>query len=136
MHMRALLLIAILGLAGCQTASRTGDVVSETVREHPETVVGTGVGAAGGAVVGGVVGWLANLLSLIFFVWFGLESYEFAAFPYLIDARSDIARLPLVPWMALLPASSLLVALILLAQLLRSLSGVDDGEEAEGRGAL
>jgi hypothetical protein len=58
MHMRALFLIAILGigLAGCQAASRTGDVVGETVREHPETVVGTGVGAAGGAVVGGVVG--------------------------------------------------------------------------------
>jgi hypothetical protein len=57
MHMRGLFLIAILGmgLAGCQTAS-TGDVVSETVREHPGTVVGTGVGAAGGAVVGGAVG--------------------------------------------------------------------------------
>ena len=84
-----------------------------------------------------VVGWLATALSIVFFVWFGLESYEFAAFSYMIDARSDIARLPLVPWMALLPASSFLVALILLAQLLRSLSGAgDDGEEAEGRGAL
>ena len=56
--MRAIPLILILsiGVAGCQTASRTGDIATETVREHPGTVVGTGVGAAGGAVVGGVVG--------------------------------------------------------------------------------
>jgi Glycine zipper len=58
MKMRAIAFVVVLstGLAGCQTASRTGDVATETVREHPGTVVGTGVGAAGGAVVGGLAG--------------------------------------------------------------------------------
>ncbi|MGH7357988.1 MAG: glycine zipper domain-containing protein, partial [Candidatus Rokuibacteriota bacterium] len=56
--MRAMTLIVILavGLASCQTGSRTGEVASETVRQHPGTVVGAGAGAAGGAVVGGLAG--------------------------------------------------------------------------------
>jgi hypothetical protein len=45
-----------IGASGCETASRTGDVATETVRQHPGTAVGAGVGAAGGAVVGGVAG--------------------------------------------------------------------------------
>jgi hypothetical protein len=52
----SLVLMLAIGLMGCQTASRTGNVATDTVRQHPETVVGTGVGAAGGAVVGGVAG--------------------------------------------------------------------------------
>jgi hypothetical protein len=56
--MRAVSVVVILmvGLASCQTGTRTGEVASETVRQHPETVVGAGAGAAGGAVVGGLAG--------------------------------------------------------------------------------
>ncbi len=58
---RAIVSVAILagGLAGCQTAQTgksPGEVASETVRQHPGTVVGAGAGAAGGAVVGGLAG--------------------------------------------------------------------------------
>ena len=53
------IVIVAAGLAGCQatqTGKSTGEVVSETVRQHPGTVVGAGAGAAGGAVVGGLAG--------------------------------------------------------------------------------
>jgi Glycine zipper len=59
--MQAILAVVIVvgGLAGCQTTQTgqsPGDVASETVRQHPGTVIGAGAGAAGGAVVGGLAG--------------------------------------------------------------------------------
>ena len=58
MKTEAVVVAVILGIgaAGCETASRTGDVATETVRQHPGTAVGAGAGAAGGAVIGGVAG--------------------------------------------------------------------------------
>jgi hypothetical protein len=52
--MAATLVLALAaGLAGCQTM---GSTATDTVREHPGTVIGAGTGAVGGAVVGGLVG--------------------------------------------------------------------------------
>jgi hypothetical protein len=59
--MRAILsgVIIAVGLASCQTTQTgksPGEVASETVQQHPGTVVGAGAGAVGGAVVGGLAG--------------------------------------------------------------------------------
>lgn len=63
-----------------------------------------------------VVDLLATLVTVTFGVWFAKESWEFAAFSKMLDARSDIGALVLWPWMALLPACTLIVVLVALAQ--------------------
>jgi TRAP-type C4-dicarboxylate transport system permease small subunit len=59
---------------------------------------------------------LACLVTLAFVAWFIVESYKFAAFARDIGARSEQVDILLWPWMALMPATMALVAVIVAVQ--------------------
>ena len=56
----------------------------------------------------------SNLAIIGFFLALGYLSFDFAAFSYLIDARTDVALIPVAPWMGLMPFSCFLTAFIVL----------------------
>jgi TRAP-type C4-dicarboxylate transport system permease small subunit len=76
---------------------------------------------------------LANLGCILFFLIFGYLSYEFTSFSLLIDARSDVARLPVGPWMALMPVSSFLTALIIAGKWILASRSIQLGTDEERR---
>lgn len=72
---------------------------------------------------------LASLVTLAFALWFSIEAIRFAAFSREIGARSEQVDLLLWPWMAVMPASMIFVAIIVVAQLARggrAAAGQDD----------
>ncbi|WP_191057586.1 TRAP transporter small permease [Geminicoccus harenae] len=76
---------------------------------------------------------LSNLGCIGFFLIFGYLSYEFTSFSLLIDARSDVARLPVAPWMALMPISSFLTALIVVGKWILASRAIQLGTDEERR---
>ncbi len=58
----------------------------------------------------------AAVIVTAFGVWFAWESYGFAAMSHMLDSRSDVGSLLLWPWMALLPACTVIVILVALGQ--------------------
>lgn len=74
---------------------------------------------------------LANIACIVFFLVFGWLSYEFFNFSFMIDARSDVARIPVAPWMALMPISAFLTALIIVSKWVLSASSIKLGTDEE-----
>jgi TRAP-type transport system small permease protein len=63
---------------------------------------------------------VSYLLVLIFCIVFTANCLEFTVVSYQLDAKSDVARIALYPWMALMPTSTTLLGLILSIKLLQS----------------
>ncbi len=64
--------------------------------------------------------WVAGLgvvLSLIFFGWLLIESYEWFEFAYRRNLKTLTSRILLYPWMAALPFSLIMCSLILMARI-------------------
>lgn len=57
------------------------------------------------------VGILAGLFGVAFCLWFFLECLPWLEFAFARNLKSEVARLLLYPWMALVPASLLLTIL-------------------------
>jgi TRAP-type C4-dicarboxylate transport system permease small subunit len=74
---------------------------------------------------------LGMILVLIFLVAFGWQSWEFASFSLMLNARSDMGGILLFPWMALLPAMCAAAAVGVIVRRLRGPS-VDDDEAGPG----
>jgi TRAP-type C4-dicarboxylate transport system permease small subunit len=68
---------------------------------------------------------------LVFAIWYTILSFEFTAFAERIGAISDQASIPLWPWMALIPISVGLTALIVFLQLIRVLTGTQSVQSKE-----
>ncbi|MEQ8345220.1 MAG: TRAP transporter small permease [Sneathiellaceae bacterium] len=64
---------------------------------------------------------------LAFSTWFGIEAFRFADFAVEIGAITEQSGIILWPWMAVLPASAGLAALISLLQLAQAVTGRDPG---------
>jgi len=77
---------------------------------------------------------VCNVGIVVFFLLIGWLSFDFAAFSYTIGARSDVAQLPVAPWMALMPLSCFLTALVVLLKTAFAPFGVDLGEPPQRRG--
>ncbi|MEQ8655507.1 MAG: TRAP transporter small permease [Kiloniellales bacterium] len=77
------------------------------------------------------VQFFSNLGIIVFFLLLGWLSFDFAAFSFAISARTDVAQLPVGPWMALLPLSSFLTALVVLVKTAFAPFGVEVGERQE-----
>lgn len=64
--------------------------------------------------------WVAAsgaVLSIVFFGWLLVESYEWFEFAYQRNLKTLTSRILLYPWMAMLPLSLIICTLILLARL-------------------
>lgn len=57
------------------------------------------------------------LVFLIFVLWFAWDAYEITSFSYQIGAQSETAEIPVAPWMALMPLSMSIVALLCIVQI-------------------
>lgn len=53
----------------------------------------------------------ADLLVVLFCIWFGYYAFDFTAFSRELGSRSDLAGLTLWPWMSLMVLASLLMGL-------------------------
>ena len=76
--------------------------------------------------------WLSgvSILSVIVFcIVFGRDSYDFAMLTLKLGATSDVADIPLFPWMAIMPLVCLLVVLVLVA---RSVGAADGRKSGAG----
>lgn len=82
--------------------------------------------------IGRLVGLLSNLAIVGFFLILGSLSFDFASFSFLIGARSDIAQIPVAPWMALVPFSCFLTAFIVLLKTSFEPFGIRLGAEERG----
>jgi TRAP-type C4-dicarboxylate transport system permease small subunit len=71
----------------------------------------------------------STMLTILVCAAFGWIAFDFAATSYALGARSDFARLPLWPWMAMMPLACLVMAI---AALLRA--GRPDEQASEGAG--
>jgi len=60
-----------------------------------------------------------RVVLLTFCLWWLVAAWPWFAFTYERDLKSAVARLPLTPWVALVPACAALLALIAARQLLR-----------------
>jgi TRAP-type C4-dicarboxylate transport system permease small subunit len=71
--------------------------------------------------------WLGEifdqLILLVFASWFCVLSWHFTSFAWEIEARSEQSDLLLAPWMAMMPACTFLVAVIVVVQLLARMTG-------------
>lgn len=76
---------------------------------------------------------LACLVTMAFAVWFGIESWKFAAFGRELGSRTEQVDFLLWPWMALMPATMALVALIVLLQTIRAIIAIRDGTDLAPR---
>jgi TRAP-type C4-dicarboxylate transport system permease small subunit len=56
----------------------------------------------------------ARALMVLFALWFGRYAFDFAAMSYRLNSRSDMAGIPLWPWMSLIVLSCLLMALFVI----------------------
>lgn len=70
---------------------------------------------------------IAYLISISFYVWFGVLAYENMQTTYSIGAHTPVGRFTLWPWTALLPIACGLCAL---AALIRMLGMIHDGNTA------
>ena len=73
-----------------------------------------------GALGPAVRKWVAasgTVLSIVFFGWLLVESYDWLEFAYLLNLKTLTSRILLYPWMAMLPLSLIICTLILLARL-------------------
>lgn len=52
-----------------------------------------------------------DLFVLLFGLWFGYYAYDFASFSRYLGSRSDLANITLWPWMSLMVAASVLMAI-------------------------
>lgn len=77
---------------------------------------------------------VSNVGIVVFFLFVGYLGLDFAAFSFQINARTDIAQLPVGPWMALLPLSCFLTALIVLLKMSFEPFGVRFGDEKDRPG--
>lgn len=73
--------------------------------------------AALGPVARRWVGLAGLVLSVVFFSWLLIESYEWFEFAYRRSLKTLTSRILLYPWMAALPLSLMLCILILLARI-------------------
>jgi len=73
--------------------------------------------------------WLSYALILVFCIVFGSLSWQFATFSYDINAKSDVARLVLYPWMALTTVGVTLLGIIVALKLARSIAGAEASDE-------
>ncbi|WGF87847.1 TRAP transporter small permease [Marinivivus vitaminiproducens] len=80
-----------------------------------------------------VAAYASNLSCVVFFLLFGYLSYDFASFSLMIGARSDIAQIPVGPWMALMPVSCFLTVIVLLTKLAFARKDVTFGTPQERR---
>lgn len=80
-----------------------------------------------------VAGWASDLLCVAFFLIIGKLGYDFAATSLMLNARSDVARIHVGPWMALIPVSAFLTALIVLIKSALDARGLAMGTAAERR---
>ena len=78
------------------------------------------------AVVRRVTDLLASLLVLAFCVIFAVQSWEFASFSLMLNARSDMGGIPLAPWMMLMPAACAAAGVGVLVRRLRGPMPGDD----------
>ncbi len=76
---------------------------------------------------------LACLVTITFCVWFTIEAWKFAAFGRELGSRSEQVDILLWPWMALMPATMALVALIVLLQTIRAFVALRTGTDGEPR---
>lgn len=60
-----------------------------------------------------------DLLVVLFCVWFGSFAFDFTHFSFELGARTDLSRILLWPWMALMVAASALMGLFTVVLLLR-----------------
>lgn len=79
--------------------------------------------------------FFCNLGIVVFFLIVGWLSFDFAAFSLAIGARSDVAQLPVAPWMALMPLSCFLTALVVLLRMAFGPFGIALGERRDGETA-
>lgn len=74
---------------------------------------------------------VSNIGIVVFFLSVGYLSFDFAAFSFQINARTDIVQLPVGFWMALLPVSCFLTAFIVLLKMTFAPFGVQFGDESD-----
>jgi TRAP-type C4-dicarboxylate transport system permease small subunit len=77
-----------------------------------------------------VLALLASVVTLVFAVWFVIESWKFAAFARELGSRSEQVDFLLWPWMMLMPGAMAVVAVIVTVQLFAAGSSLFTGEEA------
>lgn len=65
----------------------------------------------------------SQLLVVLFCVWFGYFAYDFALFSFELGSQSDMANLPLWPWMSLMAGACLLMGVFTIFRLCRSGAG-------------
>jgi len=74
---------------------------------------------------------LSTIGCVVFFLLLGYLSYNFASFSLMIDARSDVTRLPVGLWMSIIPVSAFLTAIIIVVKEVLASSSVYIGTEEE-----
>lgn len=79
-----------------------------------------------------VVKFVSNIGIICFFLLLGVLSFDFASFSYMIGAESDVARIPVAPWMALMPFSCFLTAFIVLLKTSFEPFGIAVGRDEHG----
>jgi TRAP-type C4-dicarboxylate transport system permease small subunit len=72
-----------------------------------------------------------GLIVLTFCAVFTIKSWDFMYFSYEIEARSDIARFWLVPWMAIMPWATAILFVAAAIKLVLVAVGYDDPEKVE-----
>ena len=77
---------------------------------------------------------VSNIAIIAFFLILGMLSFDFASFSHMIDARSDVARIPVAPWMALMPFSCFLTAFIVLLKTSFEPFGIEIGADDRNGG--
>lgn len=77
---------------------------------------------------------IGTLLCLVFTAIYGWHTFQFMAQSYRLGARTEMGELIMWPWMLLLPASMLLVAVVLVARSLPGLFGRLEEDNMPGGG--
>lgn len=87
-----------------------------------------------GPVAQRVAQGVANVLIVLFCLWFGYYSFEFTYVSYMLSARTDLADLLVWPWSGLTVVASVLMGAAALVHLLCSgaLTQVDDTAGPQG----
>ncbi|WP_374443773.1 TRAP transporter small permease [Stella sp.] len=73
---------------------------------------------------------LGMALVLVFLVVFAWQSWEFASFSLMLNARSDMGGIPLFPWMVLLPSMCAAAAVGVVVRRLHG--GAEDDDAGPG----
>lgn len=75
----------------------------------------------------------SQALVVLFCVWFGYYAYDFALFSFELGSQSDMANLPLWPWMSLMSGACLLMGVFTVVRLCRGGAGMH-GAKADNAG--